>query len=49
MFFIKKTIFLFLILSVIGCMSNNQAKVNPIKQNTITIDTPTDRYNIILK
>ena len=49
MFFIKKTIFLFLILSVIGCVSNNYIKINPIEQNTITIDTPTDKYNIIFK
>ena len=49
MFFLKKTIFLFLILSVFGCESNNHNKVSPIKQNTIIIDTPTDKYNIIFK
>ena len=49
MFFIKKTIFLFLILSVFGCVSNNYVKVNPVKKNTITFDTPTDKYNIIFK
>ena len=49
MFFIKKTVLLLLILSVIGCVSNNHTKVNPIEQNTITINTPTDKYNIIFK
>ena len=49
MFFIKKTIFLFLILSVIGCVSNNYVRVSPIDEITITIDTPTDKYNIIFK
>ena len=45
MFFIKKAIFLFLILSVIGCVSNNYT----IEKNSIIIDTPTDKYNIIFK
>ena len=49
MFFIKKAIFLFLILSIIGCTSNNYIKVSPIDEITITIDTPTDKYNIIFK
>ena len=49
MFFIKRAIFLFLILSVIGCVRNNYTEVNPIEQNTITIDTPTDKYNIIFR
>ena len=49
MFFIKKAIFLFLILSIIGCASNNYIKVSPIDEITITIDTPTDKYNIIFK
>ena len=49
MFFIKKAIFLFLILSIIGCASNNYIKVSPIDEITTTIDTPTDKYNIIFK
>ena len=49
MFYIKKAIFLFLILSIIGCVSNNYIKVSPIDEIKITIDTPTDRYNIIFK
>ena len=49
MFFIKKAIFLFLILSVIGCASNNYIKVSPLDKVTTTIDTPTDKYNIIFK
>ena len=49
MFFIKKAIFLFLILSVIGCASNNYIKVSSIDEITITIDTPTDKYNLIFR
>ena len=49
MFFIKKTIFLFLILSIIGCVSNNNVKINPFDEMAITIDTPNDKYNIIFR
>ena len=49
MFFIKKAIFLFLILSIIGCASNNYIKVSSIDEITITIDTPTDKYNLIFR
>ena len=49
MFFIKKAIFLFLILSIIGCVSNNNVKINPFDEMAITIDTPNDKYNIIFK
>ena len=49
MFFIKKAIFLFLILSITGCVSNNYLKVSPIHEMTITIDTPDDKYNIIFR
>ena len=49
MFFIKKTIFLFLILSIIGCVSNNNVKVSPLGEMAITIDTPNDKYNIIFR
>ena len=49
MFFIKKTIFLFLILSIIGCVSNNNVKINPLDEMAITIDTPNDKYNIIFR
>ena len=49
MFFIKKAIFLFLILSIIGCVSNNYVKVSPIHEMAITIDTPDDKYNIIFR
>ena len=38
MFFIKKAIFLFLILSITGCVSNNYLKVSPIHKMAITID-----------
>ena len=49
MFFIKKAIFLFLILSIIGCVSNNNVKINPFDEMAITIDTPNDQYNIIFR
>ena len=49
MFFIKKAIFLFLILSIIGCASNNHIKVSSVDEITITIDTPDDRYNLIFR
>ena len=49
MFFIKKAIFLFLILSIIGCVSNNNVKVSPFNEMAITIDTPNDKYNIIFR
>ena len=49
MFFIKKAIFLFLILSIISCESNNYIKVSPIDEITITIDTPADKYNLIFR
>ena len=49
MFSIKKAIFLFLILSIIGCVSNNNVKINPFDEMAITIDTPNDQYNIIFR
>ena len=49
MFFIKKVIFLFLFLSIIGCASNNYIKVSSIDEITITVDTPTDKYNLIFR
>ena len=49
MFFIKKAIFLFLILSIIGCVSNNNVKISSFDEMAITIDTPNDKYNIIFR
>ena len=49
MFFIKKATLLFLILSMLGCVSNNYLKVSPIDEIAITIDTPDDKYNIIFR
>ena len=49
MFFIKKAIFLFLVLSIIGCVSNNNVKVSSFDEMAITIDTPNDKYNIIFR
>jgi hypothetical protein len=39
----------FLILSIIGCASNNHIKVSSVDEITITIDTPDDRYNLIFQ
>ena len=50
MFFIKKTIFLFLILSMVGCVSNNYANINPVNEISISFDTPVDdKYNKIFR
>ena len=49
MFFIKKAIFLFLTLSIIGCVSNNNVKISPFDEMAISIDTPNDKYNIIFR
>ena len=49
MFSIKNAIFLFLILSIVGCASNNYIKVSSIDEITITIDTPSDKYNLIFR
>ena len=49
MFFIKK-IFVFLLLIItFGCTSYNINKTNSINSNTVSIETPNDRYNVIFK
>ena len=49
MFFIKK-IFVFLLLIItFGCTSYNIKKSNSINLRTVSIETPSDRYNILFK
>ena len=49
MFFIKK-IFVFLLLIItFGCTSYNINKTNPVNLRTVSIETPSDRYNVIFK
>ena len=49
MFFIKKTITFFFVVILIGCASSNFNKINHSSEKAISIDTPTDKYNIIFK
>ena len=53
MFFIKKIVIFFLIISIFGCASGNITKINSINDRSIYIDTPNDttknRYSILLK
>ena len=49
MFFIKK-IFVFLLLIItFGCTSYNVNKTNSINLRTVSIETPSDKYNVIFK
>ena len=49
MFFIKK-IFVFLLLIItFGCTSYNINKTNSINLRTVSIETPSDKYNVIFK
>ncbi|MDC3172811.1 hypothetical protein OA970_03405 [Alphaproteobacteria bacterium] len=49
MFFIKK-IFVFLLLIInFGCTSYNINKTNSINLRTVSVETPSDRYNIVFK
>ena len=49
MFFIKKTITFFFLVILVGCASSNFTKINYSNQKAMSIDTPSDRYNIIFK
>ena len=49
MFFIKK-IFVFLLLIITSsCTSYNISEINSINLTTVSIETPSDRYNVIFK
>ena len=49
MFFVKKTITFFFVVILIGCASSNFNKISHNNQRTISIYTPNDKDNIILK
>tara|TARA_B100000963_G_C22398123_1_gene567557 strand:+ start:315 stop:797 length:483 start_codon:yes stop_codon:yes gene_type:complete len=49
MFFFKKIIILCLILSIIGCSSNNLKEITDQNGFSIEIETSDDKYNIMLK
>ena len=49
MFFIKKAIIFLFILIISGCTSKNFKYINYINQKTVSIETPSDKHNIIFK
>ena len=49
MFFIKKAIIFSFILIILGCTSKNLTNINYINQKTVSIETPSDKHNIIFK
>ena len=49
MFIIKKIFVILLILISFGCTSYNITKTNPIYEKNVSIETPSDRNNIIFK
>ena len=49
MFFIKKTITFFFLIIIVGCSTGHFKKNNHNSQKSISIETPNDKYNIILK
>ena len=49
MFFIKKILTFLLLITLFGCASENFTEINSINDKSISVDTPNDRYNILLK
>jgi len=49
LFIIKKIFVILLILISFGCTSYNITKTNPIYEKNVSIETPSDRNNIIFK
>ena len=49
MFFIKKIFVFLLLIFTFGCASYNINKSNSINLRTVSIETPSDRYNVIFK
>ena len=49
MFFIKKIFVFLLLIFTFGCASYNINKTNSINLRTVSIETPSDRYNVIFK
>ena len=49
MFFTKKIFVFLLLITTSGCTSYNINKTNPVNLRTVSIETPSDRYNVIFK
>ena len=49
MFFIKKIFVFLLLITTFGCTSYDINKTNSINLRTVSIETPSDRYNVIFK
>ena len=49
MFFIKKIVTFLLLITVFGCSTENIVKINSINDKSIAIETPNNKYNILLK
>tara|TARA_B100001093_G_C26182665_1_gene740502 strand:+ start:112 stop:594 length:483 start_codon:yes stop_codon:yes gene_type:complete len=49
MFFIKKSITIIFFLIIAGCASSNFKNISNINKNSISIETPNDKYNLIFR
>ena len=49
MFFIKKILTFLLLITIFGCSTENIVKINTINDKSIAIETPNNKYNILLK
>ena len=49
MFFIKKIVTFLLLITIFGCSTENIVKINTINDKSIAIETPNNKYNILLK
>lgn len=49
MFLIKKNFVFLLLLTIFGCTSYNYTETNSVNDKVVSIETPSDRYNIIFQ
>ncbi len=49
MFFIKKIVTFLLLITIFGCSTENIVKINTVNDKSIAIETPNNKYNILLK
>ena len=49
MFFIKNILTSLLLITIFGCSTENIVKINTINDKSIAIETPNNKYNILLK
>ena len=49
MFFIKKIVTFLIIINVFACSTDSIIKINSINDKSISIETPNNKYNILLK